>query len=185
MQELHLRYPFNFVLLGDSGYALRPWMLTPISDAVERSPEYYYNKAQMSLRSTVERLKGCFKMRWRCNLKHRVLHYSPSVSTKIINTCAALHNMCINYQLPDPIHEPEDRLIDFYEGLFNNDEIPNNMHVPPGVNPLLHEGRIFQQRIVENYLPVSGQQKDLDGEFSYQFNVIFVWFNKIFEFLSF
>lgn len=151
MQELHRRYPYNFVLLGDSGYALRPWMLTPISDPVDGSPEYNYNKAQMSVRSTVERLNGCFKMRWRCNLKHRVLHYSPSVCSKIINTCAALHNMCINYELPDPIPEPEDGLIDFYEGLFNNEDIQNNVHVPRGVNPLLHEARNFQQRIVRNY----------------------------------
>lgn len=140
MQELHRRYPFNFALLGDSGYALRPWMLTPISDPVDGSPEYYYNKAQMSLRSTIERLNGCLKIRWRCNLKHRVLHYSPSVSSKIINTCAVLL----------PIPEPEDALIDFYEGLFNTEE-ENNINAPRGVNPLLHEARMFQRRIIQNY----------------------------------
>lgn len=151
MQQLHLRYPFNFALLGDSGYALRPWMLTPISDAVDGSPEYYYNKAQMSVRSTVERLNGVFKMRWRCNFKHRVLHYCPSVISKIINTCAALHNMCTNYELPDPLPEPGDEFHDFYEGLFNNDNIQNNIHISGRVTPLLRDGRIHQQRIVRNY----------------------------------
>lgn len=87
-------------MVGDSGYPLRPWMMTPIPDAAENSPEALYNKKQMSCRSVVEQCNGLLKMIFRCLLKHRVLHYSPPVASKIIYTCAALHNMCITQNVP-------------------------------------------------------------------------------------
>lgn len=70
--------------------------MTPIVDAPEGSPEQYYTKLHCSARNTVERAIGVLKNRWRCLLRHRVLHYHPDVAAKIINACCVLHNMCIN-----------------------------------------------------------------------------------------
>lgn len=70
--------------------------MTPILDAPEGTPEDYYTKLHCSARNTVERTIGVLKNRWRCLLKHRVLHYHPDVAAKIINACCVLHNMCIN-----------------------------------------------------------------------------------------
>lgn len=92
--NLILKVPFYFT--GDSGYAQREYMMTPIVDAPEGSPEYYYTKMHCSARNTVERTIGVLKNRWRCLLRHRVLHYHPDVAGKIINACCVLHNMCIN-----------------------------------------------------------------------------------------
>lgn len=41
-------------------------------------------------------------MRFRCCLKHRVLHYDPVTACKIINSCAFLHNLCIEHNIPEP-----------------------------------------------------------------------------------
>ncbi|CAI6359332.1 unnamed protein product [Macrosiphum euphorbiae] len=89
---------------GDSGYALRPWLLTPFNNPVT-DVDQYYNKMQMSTRSIIERSNGVLKMRFRCLLKHRFLHYHPEKCTKIINACTVLHNICITNNVPLPVEE--------------------------------------------------------------------------------
>ncbi|XP_067636002.1 putative nuclease HARBI1 isoform X2 [Eurosta solidaginis] len=56
-------------LLGDSGYPLEPWLLTPTpsSDNEER-----YNKVHVKTRNPVERAYGVLKSRFRCLSKERV-----------------------------------------------------------------------------------------------------------------
>ncbi|RVE47351.1 hypothetical protein evm_007950 [Chilo suppressalis] len=56
----------NVYLLGDSGYAQRVYMMTPIVGAAEGSPEEYYTKLHCSARNVVERTIGILKNRWRC-----------------------------------------------------------------------------------------------------------------------
>jgi len=56
---------FNFVYVGDSGYALRPWLLTPFLDPRPDSPEANYNDSDCKARSTIERCNGVLKMRFR------------------------------------------------------------------------------------------------------------------------
>ncbi|KAJ8710258.1 hypothetical protein PYW07_009624 [Mythimna separata] len=66
--------------MGDSGYALREYMMTPINNAVEDSPEGRYNFVQKRARSTIERTFGILKGRWRCLLAARELHYCPETA---------------------------------------------------------------------------------------------------------
>eukprot|EP00102_Acyrthosiphon_pisum_P021062 XP_016658272.1 PREDICTED: putative nuclease HARBI1 [Acyrthosiphon pisum] len=89
----------------DSGYPLRQWLLTPISNPTTNAEEYF-NKRQMSTRSIIERCNGLLKMRFRCLLKDRTLHYKPEKSTAIINACTVLHNMCIKNNVP--MHDVDD-----------------------------------------------------------------------------
>ncbi|KAB0805700.1 hypothetical protein PPYR_02670 [Photinus pyralis] len=96
-------------LLGDSGYPLEPWLMTPIT-APDTDAKRAYNIAHRSVRNVIERLNGVLKTRFRCLLKHRVLHYSPPVAAKIVNSCAVLHNMCIlhgDQALIDDVPEDE------------------------------------------------------------------------------
>ncbi|XP_060858749.1 putative nuclease HARBI1 [Metopolophium dirhodum] len=104
MQELHRRNHHNFYLLGDSGYPLRQWLLTPITNPTT-NPEKYYNQKQMSTRSLIERCNGVLKMRFRCLLKDRTLHYKPEKASSIINACIVLHNMCITNNIPLDEHD--------------------------------------------------------------------------------
>ncbi|GLV38132.1 hypothetical protein CBL_10099 [Carabus blaptoides fortunei] len=58
--------------------------------------------------ASLGRCNGVLKMRFRCLLKHRVLHYAPTMASKIINACTVLHNMCIKNNLPNVEEDLED-----------------------------------------------------------------------------
>ncbi|XP_041983180.1 putative nuclease HARBI1 [Aricia agestis] len=88
--------------LGDSGYPLRTWLLTPILNTQPGSAEENYTNMHCRTRNTVERCIGVLKARWRCLLSHRVLHYNHHVVAKIVNACAVLHNITNKHRLPVP-----------------------------------------------------------------------------------
>ncbi|XP_008179271.1 putative nuclease HARBI1 [Acyrthosiphon pisum] len=148
LMDLHENGHASYFLLGDSGYALRPWLMTPYLDPAPLSPEASYNNAFCSIRSTIERCIGVLKMRFRCLLKHRVLHYTPNKASKIINTCVVLHNMCItdNVSLVDV---DEDEIIDFgiYQTL--DETLLNNRGMVNLRNPELSSGRHIRDQIVQ------------------------------------
>lgn len=83
------------IFSGDSGYPLEPWLLTPVLNAEENSPEARYTHMHVKARNCVERCFGVLKGRFRCLHKHRTLEYSPIKAGRIINACAVLHNFCI------------------------------------------------------------------------------------------
>lgn len=57
--------------------------------------EFSYDKAHGRTRNTIE---GCIG----CCLKDRVLHYSPPIASKTINSYVVLDDTCIDYQIPEP-----------------------------------------------------------------------------------
>ena len=57
------RHPWR--LLGDSGYPLRDWLMTPYLSPASRSQERY-NVAHIRTRNVVERCIGVLKKRWAC-----------------------------------------------------------------------------------------------------------------------
>jgi hypothetical protein len=147
LQDIHGNNQQHCWLLGDSGYPLQPYLLTPIHDPPPNSPEAAYNVAHKAARSTIETCFGRLKMRFRCILKERVAMYSPIFVASLITTCATLHNLCIQRDIPlvgdanDPL-PPEDIGND-------NDENGYNLAVP-NVN-LLNEGRRVRNNVVNMY----------------------------------
>ncbi|XP_046565298.1 putative nuclease HARBI1 [Haliotis rubra] len=92
-------------LLGDSGYACRPWMLTPLADP-QTKPEQRYNAAHIRTRNTVERAFGVLKSRFRCLHKSTgCLWFSPQRCVAVIMAAFKLHNFCIDKNIAPP---PED-----------------------------------------------------------------------------
>lgn len=89
------------MFLGDSGYPLRSCLLTPVDNPEPHTPEYNYNINHCQTRSLIERCNGVLKDRFRCLLKHRVLHYKPNKASLIINACVVLHNICIENNIPE------------------------------------------------------------------------------------
>ncbi|XP_055909615.1 putative nuclease HARBI1 [Eupeodes corollae] len=93
-------------LLGDSGYTLEPWMMTPYRSAQEGGQEEHFNTIHSKCRNIVERTIGVLKSRFRSILGARQLHYSPEKAIQITNVCAALHNICKKFAVPDfPVME--------------------------------------------------------------------------------
>ncbi|CAG5045205.1 unnamed protein product, partial [Parnassius apollo] len=90
------------MIAGDSGYSQRPWIMTPILNAPQGSREELYTTRHVQARTCIERCFGLLKTRWRCLLRDRVLHYHPTVASKITLACCVLHNISVHVHLPAP-----------------------------------------------------------------------------------
>ncbi|XP_071581600.1 putative nuclease HARBI1 [Temnothorax nylanderi] len=86
----------NGILLGDSGYACRSYLLTPVLRP-ERDPEVRYNTAHKKTRVIVEQLFGVWKRRFPC--LYNGLRTKLSTSVSIVCATAVLHNLCIQHNL--------------------------------------------------------------------------------------
>ncbi|KAF7988904.1 hypothetical protein HCN44_007214 [Aphidius gifuensis] len=132
---------------SDSGYPLREWLMTPFPDPQPDTLEMAFNRPFCRARCMIERVNGILKMRYRCLLKHRVLHYSRTVAAQIVNTCCVLHNMSIEdgFQVREVDEEVWRNNDEF--GI-HNDENEDEIDVAlVCVNPELAAGRRLRQRI--------------------------------------
>lgn len=108
--------------------------------------EYVYNNKHKSIRSLIERCNGVLKMRFRCLLKHRVLHYAPEKASKIVNACVLLHNLCIEHNIPEPDEIEDFGNLGMYEPEFDNPVNPEGIRI----NPELAAGRRLRLSIIRN-----------------------------------
>jgi hypothetical protein len=90
------------VILGDSGYPCRHWLLTPHPNPVDNSQERF-NSALCSTRVLIEQTFGIWKRRFA--LMHQEVRTSPERACKLIGCCAILHNIAQSFGLPD-VEEP-------------------------------------------------------------------------------
>ncbi|XP_050515302.1 putative nuclease HARBI1 [Diabrotica virgifera virgifera] len=132
----------GFWLLGDSGYPLQPWLLTPIEGAQQNTPEGRYTFSHSSVRNCVERCNGVLKMRFRCLLKHRVLHYTPVKAAEIINACCVLHNILVSHNIEVELVE-EDELVNDMEENVQENNLP--------LDDRLVAGRRIRNQLIRNY----------------------------------
>ncbi|KAL6455128.1 hypothetical protein MHYP_G00364350 [Metynnis hypsauchen] len=80
-------------LLGDSGYALQTWLMTPLCNP-QTDRERRYNSLHSRTRSVVERAIGQLKSRWRClDRTGGMLLYRPEKVCRIVRACGVLHNV--------------------------------------------------------------------------------------------
>lgn len=70
------------MFLGDSGYPLLPYLMTPKLNQPPGSPSALYTEHHVRARCSVERTIGILKGRWRCLRKEKALHYSPEFAGK-------------------------------------------------------------------------------------------------------
>lgn len=118
--------------------------MIPVRNSIPGTAEERYNTAFTSVRCLIERCNGLLKNRWRCLLKHRVLHYSPEMAANIVKACCVLHNMCIGRNIPVPEVE---------------ENFDYGMHVAPHAvnfenqhgNAYLLAARNIQQQLINNF----------------------------------
>lgn len=77
-------------------------MMTPYRDTAPHSMEESFNKKHSTARVVIENTFGRLKNRWRCVCKDRVPHYKPTKCARIIVACCVLHNIALQYKIPDP-----------------------------------------------------------------------------------
>ena len=95
-----INFFFLFCVAGDAGYPLEPWLMTPLDHYEEGTQQFAYTHELCQARNVVERFFGVLKSVFRCLSYQRVLMYEPGLAGRIVNACAALHNMRIHHRLP-------------------------------------------------------------------------------------
>lgn len=123
---------------GDSGYAQRNYLLTPVADPVTRG-QTLYNESHIRTRNTVERTIGNWKRRF------PVLAYGLRIRldtvVAIIPATAVLHNIAKDMHEPEP-PIPQDIDEQELDYLINMGQVPD---VYNGV------GIQYQNQLVEQY----------------------------------
>ncbi|CAL1683867.1 unnamed protein product [Lasius platythorax] len=130
----------NVWLLGDSGYPLLPFLMTPKLNQLPGSPSAAYTESHVRARCSVERTIGILKGRWRCLRKERALHYSPEFAALIVNATCVLHNIAKQYNVADVEIYLDDE--DINEENIGIDNVPQNMRA---------RGHATREAIIERY----------------------------------
>lgn len=111
----------HILFTGDSGYPQRPWLMTPILDDASA---HRYTTIHGKTRVTIENTFGRLKNRWRCLCKDRTLHYAPEKCAKIITACSVLHNLALDFNVPEP--ETRENDMPPQQSLFSEDVFREN-----------------------------------------------------------
>ena len=97
----------NGIILGDSGYPCRRWLMTPYPNPQGAAQERY-NVAHKATRVGVEQAFGLLKRRF--HILHGEVRLATGIVPQLVAACAVLHNMAIDLGQPEPPDNlPEER----------------------------------------------------------------------------
>jgi len=90
--------PIFGYLLGDSGYACKPYLLTPFIHPTSLAQERY-NAKHRKTRVIIEQVFGRFKRRF--SILHSEIRVKTNRVPMLVACCAILHNIAVRNRLPD------------------------------------------------------------------------------------
>jgi len=99
-----LEFP-DCVILGDSGYALSNYLLTPLANPITRG-ERLYNESHIRTRNVIERTFGIWKRRF--PVLFFGIRLKMETTMAVIQSCAILHNIARMENDSQPPDEIED-----------------------------------------------------------------------------
>ncbi len=89
--------PLDGWLLGDNGYPLKSWLITPYITPTKRR-QCAFNSVFSSARSVIERTFGSLKIHFRClDRSGGTLQYSPQSVSAFFVACCVLHNTAMRH----------------------------------------------------------------------------------------
>ena len=106
----------SFYLIGDSAYALRPWILTPYDGAKQESAEDTFNFLHSSCRIQVECTFGEIDARW--GIFWRPLQFKLVQHKNIIDAAMRLHNFIVDFREKEKDTYDEDSIFQREQLLF-------------------------------------------------------------------
>ena len=126
------------ILLGDSGYAITPFLITPFNDPVVGSPEKKYNTPHNRGRSVIERTNGQLKRRFHC--------LGSCLRIKIERIPSTIYACCLLHNKAKLMKDSDEDLLD---------------------PPFIHDDNFRDENLVdrsENYLRLKGHEKKRAGQ---------------------
>lgn len=104
----HWRPIPNAVILGDSGYPLKEWLIPPLIRPTNDA-ETRFNIAHKRTRRIVENSFGILKKRFASLEKLRV---DPTFAGEIVKCCSILHNLLLDIGGEEDIEDIDDIVVD-------------------------------------------------------------------------
>jgi len=104
------------ILIGDNGYPLGPYLITPLLTCTTRE-QRHFNYALCNARVKIENVFGIWKRRFPCSRQQ--LRFKLSTNLLVITACSVLYNIASKAAIPVP------------DG---GDENDNNVPVPVSPN---------------------------------------------------
>jgi len=121
----------NALILGDSGYPSKSYLLTPLLNP-ERPAEIVYNQAHIRTRNIIERLFGVWKRRF--PILALGMRYKLQRIMTIIVATAVLHNIARRNADEDPPEDPTLNLPAPWDHIINEGCINNEINVQNNAN---------------------------------------------------
>lgn len=125
IHEIH-RILEDGILLGDSGYALKPYLMTPYNDPITGSQKAF-NQAHRKARVIIEQTFGRWKRRF--HLLHSEIRMQPEKVCQLVGACAILHNIAHAFNEPmEDLEEADDQpAVQDYSGPANGNLIRDHI----------------------------------------------------------